>query len=300
MIISRLAPTPSGFLHIGNAVNFILTWLLVRKQHGCLWLRIDDLDAPRIRGEYLEDVFRTLDWLGLEVDKGPSGPEDHLRNYSQQLRQETYHKLIGQLTENQESVFACACSRKDIRQHADDGQYPGTCRKVDIPLDQEDTALRVLTPEGTAISWEDQWLGNMEVDIFKSMRDFVIRRKDGIPAYQIASLSDDISMGVNAIVRGADLAESTAAQYFLSGLLGEISFREVDFYHHPLFMGRDGQKLSKSAGATSLKDMRESGVKPQVIFQKVAELLGEKAIITHLQQLLDIPWENRAIHPVSI
>lgn len=274
-IISRLAPTPSGFLHIGNAVNFVLTWVLTRRAGGKLWLRIDDLDAPRMRPEYLEDIFRTIDWLGLDYDFGPSGPDDHIKSFSQQSRQDTYLAAIEQLRQGGGEIFACVCSRSEIRSNSEAGQYGGTCRNAGIPFIQPETTIRIATPPDAVISWSDHLLGKTSVNLYDQMRDFVVRRKDGIPAYQIASLVDDLRLGVNLIVRGEDLANSTAAQLFLSTFLSENAFSQTQFYHHQLLTDDEGRKLSKSAGAYSLKEMRESGKSTSLVFSLAAQILAQ-------------------------
>ena len=134
-IVSRLAPTPSGYLHLGNAFSFILTWLLVRRLGGKLHLRIDDLDAPRLNQDCLEDIFIQLEWLGLDYDTGPHGPEDHLRHFSQSLRLEEYMSALEEIRESG-LLYACSCSRKQYLSKSKNGQYPGTCRekKLDLSL----------------------------------------------------------------------------------------------------------------------------------------------------------------------
>ena len=246
--ISRIAPTPSGYLHLGNAFSFILTWLLVRKRGGVLHLRIDDLDAARRREAYIEDIFRTLDWLGMDYDEGPSGPDDFYRNHSQQHRIPAYEALLQDLRARG-ALFACTCSRKEIQLAAADGQYPGTCRDRGLPFDAPETAWRIRTPENAQATWHDAIRGPQTVFLHAAMRDFVVRRKDGIPAYQIASLSDDLAMGINCIVRGADLLDATAAQLLLADLLDRPAFAHIQWFHHPLLLDAQGHKLSKSQGA---------------------------------------------------
>ncbi|MDX2245611.1 MAG: glutamate--tRNA ligase family protein [Bacteroidia bacterium] len=271
-IVSRLAPTPSGFLHLGNGLNFVLTWVLTRRAGGKLWLRIDDLDAPRMREEYLEDIFRTLEWLGLDYDYGPSGPEDHRKNYSQQNRRDEYQAALEQIAAQGGNVFGCVCSRSQIQTSG--GQYIGTCREAAIPLFQPETAWRLLTPPKTLIHWDDFFQGNKSVNLYERMRDFVIRRKDGIPAYQIVSVWEDIHNGINLIVRGEDLADSTAAQLFLARFFPENAFAHTRFYHHALLTDNEGRKLSKSAGSFSLKEMRSAGKGPSAVFREAAKILG--------------------------
>jgi len=270
---SRIAPTPSGFLHEGNACSFLLTAQIVEQARGMLRLRIDDLDAPRARPEYVEDIFETLHWLGIDWDEGPRNAEAHYARYSQQLRIPRYHQYINTLIA-EGHVFACACSRKDILAHSRDGLYPGTCRNRHIPPGTPGTALRILTPDPCPVHFRDERQGDVAVDLSQAMRDFIIRRRDGIPAYHIASLADDLDFGINYIVRGADLLHSTAAQLYLASLLGEARFAAVRFLHHPLLTDSAGNKLSKSAGSASVRSLREKGESPEALRRLPAEWIG--------------------------
>jgi glutamyl-tRNA synthetase len=269
---SRLAPTPSGYLHLGNALNFMLTWLLTRHAGGELRLRIDDLDQARVRVEYLDDIFETLDWLGLDYDQGPATVAEHQRRFSQVHFQQTYLKEAEKLLQAG-LAFACDCSRKTWQAASPDGQYPGTCRSRQL-APQGKVAWRLLTLSDQAMQWEDGLAGPQQIDLHAEMRDFVIRRKDGIPAYQLASVVDDLEAGTTLIVRGKDLLCSTAAQLFLARQLDQAAFAHVQFYHHPLLLGPDGQKLSKSAGSLSLQHLRQQGTSPAQLWQLLAQNLG--------------------------
>lgn len=276
-IRSRIAPTPSGLLHLGNAVNFILTWLMVRMQGGVLRLRIDDADCFRSRPEYFEDIFRQLDWLGITWDEGPTGPDDFQLRFSQQLRLERYREFLAQLAPH---LYLCGCSRREIRELAENGVYPGLCRGRNVEDDAE-TAIRVLVPEGSVFLVEGR-----EVPLCKTMGDFVLWRKENLPAYQLVSLVDDIDDRINLIVRGHDLLASTAAQLFLAGLHGDNLFAETVFVHHPLVQGEDGRKLSKSDNALSLAALREKSSSPAMVFQAVARQAGlDPAGIVTLDEL---------------
>ncbi len=256
---SRIAPTPSGFLHRGNAFNFLLTEALVRSQGGTLRLRIDDLDAGRMRPQYLEDIFDSLRWLRLVPDEGPLSPGDHLAHYSQLLRIPRYEAMLRRLATTGR-VFACVCSRAEVARHAVGGQYAGTCRDRRIGLDADDVVWRFRTEADETVRWEDRIGGAQAVRPHEVIRDFVIRRRDGVAAYHLASLSDDLHYGIDLIVRGADLLESTAAQLLLAAVLNETPFLGTAFFHHPLLTDPSGAKLSKSAGSASLKALREAGV----------------------------------------
>ncbi|WP_044204586.1 glutamate--tRNA ligase family protein [Flammeovirga sp. OC4] len=284
---TRFAPTPSGFLHIGNAFSFILTWILARQEDGEILLRIDDIDSTRTRDEYIEDIFRSIEWLGLDYDNGPFSVEDFHKNWSQKIRNHRYTSAFEKLKENGD-LFACQCSRKQILETSPSGIYTGTCRDLNLPFDTPETAIRVKTSD-VPILLEDLFIGDIAVNLNEVMKDFVLRRKDGIYAYQLASLIDDIDDNIDFIVRGEDLVESTIAQTFLANKLEVDSFEEIEFLHHPLLVDENGNKLSKSQGADSIKNLREEGMTPQEIYSQFAEFyLGEETHIESLDQLLEI------------
>lgn len=279
----RLAPTPSGYLHQGNALNFILNWLAARvlvsgspassetaTALSRIYLRVDDLDSDRKRPEYLEDIVDTLQWLQLDWDALPaSGPStlyqsDNIPRYFEVLEQLRARDLL----------FACRKSRRDLEPFG--GQYPAEFRDQGLSLDDPDVAWRIKTPANFPLP------------------DFVVRRRDGIPAYQIASYADDLHFGITHIVRGADLEDSTRAQQYLAEVLDDDKFLKINFLHHPLVLGANGEKLSKSAGADSLKAMREAGLGPQQIFETAGRWLGLEGRSSH--ELL-VALQNR-LNPI--
>lgn len=279
---SRIAPTPSGFLHKGNGFSFVLSWLLVRSFEGKLLLRIDDADTSRARPEYLEDIFHCLDWLGLDWDEGPAGPDDFQKNYTQQLRFGNYESLLEVLVQKQQ-LYACSCSRSQIRRRNAKGVYGGSCRKKGLPL-EKGIPWRMLVPEEVVPCFKEWPFGERCLGLAAKMGDFVVMRREGLPAYQVASLADDIAWGTTLVVRGEDLLDSTAAQVFLAGLLatqhqnqywqtGGAAFQQAKFLHHPLLKDEKGEKLSKSTGSTSLKSLREAGGTPLAVYALVAEYL---------------------------
>lgn len=279
-IRSRLAPTPSGYLHLGNAVNFLHTWLLVRQAGGVLKLRIDDLDGDRCRPEYIEDIFRQLDWLGLDWDEGPSGPDDFNRHHSQRLRMERYREVLENLRECA-PLFACTCSRKEILQRSPSGLYPGTCRHLSHRSGASH-ALRILVEPESVLEVACQTL-----DLSRELGDFVVWRRDDRPAYQLASLVDDLDDAINLIVRGDDLRVSSAAQLYLAAKLGRDEFSRARFIHHPLLFGPAGRKLSKSDDALSLAALRARGETSLPVYRAVARQLAiNPAEITSLSDLL--------------
>jgi len=271
MLRTRFAPTPSGYLHKGNAYSFILTWLVARSQAGRIVLRIDDLDSTRKRADYVSDVFESLEWLGLDYDEGPQGPDEFEAKFSQSRRLDEYNGALNRLRESG-LLFACECTRKTIQQSID-GKHSTDCKASGKSLDLGDVAWRVTTsPSG--IEWTDDDGTARSVNLHESMRDFVVRRKDKIPAYQLASLIDDKLSDINYVVRGVDLLDSTAAQRLLATYLDTNHFSDACFLHHPLLTDVEGVKLSKSAGASSLKTLRESESTPSKLYRELSSQLG--------------------------
>ena len=264
MIKSRLAPTPSGFLHRGNALNFLLTQEVVRRHNGRLLLRIDDIDRGRYRPEYVTDILISLEWLRIDYDEGPKTLGEFEQQWSQQHRASRYKEVLEQLRATAQ-LYACNLSRKQIKTLCPDGIYRGEARDKSLSLDTPGVAWRVEVPTDWSVNptpgTDFNFSPPSTINLRQAMGDFVIRKKDGSAAYQLASLVDDEDFGIDTIVRGEDLLGSTAAQLYLAELLNFFHFRRsVTFYHHPLLTDDDGGKLSKSAGAASLKAMREAGL----------------------------------------
>ena len=215
---TRFAPTPSGFLHPGNAISFIVTYTLARHFGGKILLRIDDLDTDRMRIDCLEDIFRTLDWLGLDYDEGASGVEDFQKNYSQHTRLDLYFDALKKIANfstpsvsidlgfrSRSILYACKCSRKDIREQSSDGLYPKICLPKHIPFDENEVTWRIHVPDETVVQFGEWQQDAQRIELPKTVGDFVVRQKNGRPAYQLASVVDDDYFGVNFIVRGEDL-----------------------------------------------------------------------------------------------
>lgn len=286
-IRSRIAPTPSGFLHLGNVFSFLLTWLIVREKKGYLLLRIDDLDAQRRRVAYIDDIFSTLEWLGIDYDEGASGTTDFLQNFSQEKRINEYENLLSQLAKNQAIVFECPCSRAELQQRG--GICIGNCNRLltnnlAFERQEKETAWRVEVPT-SPIAFRDIAKGSVHISLAESMGNFIIRRKDGIPSYQMASLSDDLKYGINLVVRGEDLIDSTAAQVFLAQILEKQEFTNAQFLHHALLYENENRKMSKSHDALSVKALRATMASPKPIFQWAARQFGFPQNIHSLQDL---------------
>lgn len=246
MLISRIAPTPSGYLHLGNAVNFLLTQRMVRAHGGKLILRIDDMDAVRMRPEYLADVFWALDWLGISPDAGPRTPEDFLAHFRADPT-----RLRAELAAADLPTYVCRCSRRELAARPRGKADP--CLGADLSYEVGRTAIRIHVPRETCVPIPGSF--GKVLDLQAELGDFVLWRRDDQPSYQLASVVADRDLGVNLVVRGEDLLASTAAQLYLAPALGADSFRRARFVHHPLVTDAAGQKLSKSAGSYSLRQL---------------------------------------------
>lgn len=269
---TRLAPTPSGFLHLGNIYSFALTAALARKTKSKILLRIDDADRERTNKRYVQDIFDTLDFLGIPWDEGPRNIKEYEQEYSQVHRMDIYTKALQQLKDSG-MLFACTCSRADVLRLSADSIYSGTCRDKNISLDMENVSWRIRT-DGTKDLAVKTLSGKYIKAAFpREMYDFIVRKKDGFPAYQLTSLIDDIYFGVDMVVRGADLWPSTLAQLYLSSFIEKNTFADTAFYHHPLLTDTTGHKLSKSEGATSVYYLRKEHKKPADIYALIAAML---------------------------
>lgn len=239
-MITRFAPTPSGYLHAGNAANALLVWGLARQLGGTVALRIDDLDAARYRPAYVDDIFDLLPWLGLTWQHGPRDRRDLEEHHSGRLRTARYRSALDTAAQAGLELYACRCSRRMLAGPATGG-CPGGCRTASHALVPDESSLRAHVPPGTVMTVDGH-----DVDVAAAVGDVVVWRRDDLPAYHLASVIDDEDLGVTHIVRGADLLESTAVQLFLAPYLGAERVRAATFIHHGLLTGPDGSKLSKS------------------------------------------------------
>lgn len=235
---TRIAPTPSGYLHAGNALNFLLTAALAQRTGASVLLRIDDGDRERYRRAYAADIFETLHFLNIQWQEGPHDLQEFEQRWSQRHRLPLYHGVLKKLQERG-CVFACTCSRTQI------GNC--NCEQKTFPMDTPDASWRLRTDETpVAVRTID---GNViTAPLHGEMKNFIVRRRDGLPAYQLCSVVDDLHFGIDLIVRGEDLWPSTLAQHYLAKALGEEEFSAIRFLHHLLLTNERGEKLSKSAG----------------------------------------------------
>ncbi|TDF80488.1 tRNA glutamyl-Q(34) synthetase GluQRS [Pseudomonas sp. H9] len=226
--VGRFAPTPSGFLHFGSLVAALASWLDARAVGGRWLLRMEDIDPPREAPGAQAAILHTLESYGLEWD-------------GEVVYQSLRHAAYAEVTERlfrQGLAYACTCSRKQLEGY--NGIYPGLCRNCCHA--QEDAAIRLRVPELT-YRFEDRVQGAFEQHLGREVGDFVIRRRDGLYAYQLAVVLDDAWQGVTDIVRGADLLDNTPRQLYLQELLG---LSQPRYLHVPLIIQPDGHKLGKS------------------------------------------------------
>lgn len=269
---TRLAPTPSGFLHLGNAFSFALTAAIADKTGARMLLRIDDMDRERLNEAYVQDIFDTLSFLQIPFDEGPETVADFENNYSQLRRLPLYHSALQQLKDDG-LVYACSCSRTKIARASINGAYPGTCRHKGIPLDADNVSWRLRTAPDKLLSVKTLAGEAIQSTMPAELSDFVVRKKDGYPAYQLCSLIDDLHFGIDLVVRGQDLWASTLAQLYLAELLGKTDFLTTTFHHHLLLSDNGLRKLSKSAGDTSIRYLRQQGFSAEDIYLLISKQL---------------------------
>ena len=279
----RFAPSPTGELHLGNVWAALLAWLQARQDGGTFVLRVEDLDPDRSRPELAQQQLDDLRWLGLDWDEGPDTGGPHAP-YTQSERTSLYAAALDRLVEHN-LVYPCYCTRAEVRAAASAphgaegrGDYPGTCRNLTPAERREREArgrrpcLRVRMPDTpTIIRFDDLCYGAVEEDLARVSGDFVVRRADGVHAYQLAVVVDDALMKITHVIRGADLLDSTARQIWLHTLLGH---RPPRFGHVPLLVGTDGHRLSKRHAALSVAHLRSAGVTARQIIGTLAHLAG--------------------------
>jgi glutamyl/glutaminyl-tRNA synthetase len=281
---TRIAPTPSGYLHLGNILSFSLTAAFAAQSGASILLRIDDMDRERYQPRFAQDIFDTLNFLELPWHEGPNNLQSFEREYAQVHRKELYASMLQRLRDNN-SVFGCACSRSEILKRHPSGNYLGFCSKRSLQLDAENLSWRVRTHNNPVSVTTVH--GLISEVLPESMHYFIVRRKDGAPAYQVCSLADDIYFGIDFVVRGADLWPSTVAQSFLADCLAEPAFQQIKFFHHKLLTTEAGLKLSKSAGDTSVYQLRREGRKPAEVYNLIARSLGISGNISNWEKLAE-------------
>jgi glutamyl-tRNA synthetase len=260
----RLAPSPTGFLHLGHARSFWIASQRADERNGTLILRNEDLDPQRCRAEFVKAMLEDLHWLGLRWSEGPDcgGP---CAPYSQSERRQHYLAAWRKLRDGG-FIYPCTCSRKELALLAtapndsdDEPNYPGNCRaRTDATSFRKPAGVnwRLRVPDGEETRFEDLHLGMQGFTAGRDFGDFVIWRRDDVPAYQLAVVVDDIAMRITEVVRGADLLKSTVRQLLLYRALAA---EPPNFYHCDLLRDKNGQRLAKRHDALSIRHLREQG-----------------------------------------
>ena len=282
-IRGRYAPSPSGKLHVGNARTAFIAWLSARSQKGSFIWRLEDLDGPRVVPGMAEQAELDLRWLGLDWDEGP-GLTGKFGPYKQSERAEVYENALDSLF-RKDFLFPCTYSRKDLQSlstapHGPNQAAPYPRELRPNPLDagwyesfQETPSsanLRFKVPPGV-VKFDDRVKGPLEENVAQSVGDFVVKRRDGMYAYQLAVVVDDLAMQITEVVRGADLLDSTARQIQLIEALGG---KTPAYAHVPLVRNAEGEKLSKRDAGLTLEALREAGVTPEQLIGCFMHSLG--------------------------
>ncbi len=256
--VTRLAPSPTGALHLGNARTFLVNWALARRLGWRVILRVEDLDTPRVKAGVIEQTVRTLAWLGLDWDEGPHVQAADLSPYREAMRALASAGL----------AYRCELTRTEIQaaasapQEGDGGEvrFPPELRPSDLGaarFDDEQTNWRFVTPSGV-VAFRDRFAGEVAIDPSETVGDFILWTKRGCPSYQLAVVVDDHRQGVTEVVRGDDLLDSAARQLHLYRALGLGT--EPTYTHLPLVRGADGKRLAKRHGDTRLTAYEERGI----------------------------------------
>lgn len=252
-VVGRFAPTPSGSMHLGNLFSCLMAWLSARSRGGRMILRMENLDTQRTSREFGEQLMDDLDFLGLDWDEGPYWQSERGGYYQECLDRLSAHGL----------VYPCFCSRAELHAadapHASDGDYiySGRCRGLTkeqtAEMERKRPAAMRLMVEGCEEFW-DRHYGYQRTDLRRDCGDFILRRSDGVFAYQLAVVADDGAMGVTEVVRGRDLMSSAPRQLYLYRLLG---LPAPEFAHIPMLLAGDGRRLSKRDADMGLEALRE-------------------------------------------
>ncbi len=268
--VGRLAPSPTGAQHVGNARTYLIAWLSARSRGGRVVLRIEDIDSPRVKPGAAEQALDDLRWLGLNWDGEPLVQTQRLAVYEEALRR----------LQERELVYPCTCTRADVERaasapHADhEGPtYPGTCSGRQVAdaaaLGDRPFAWRFRVSQSPAFT--DGYRGPTQIDLRQMGGDFVVWKSAGTPAYQLAVVVDDAAQGVTEVVRGDDLVPSTPRQLLLYEALG---LSPPTFVHVPLVVGPDGRRLAKRHGDTRLRALRDTGMRPEALVGLLAWSCG--------------------------
>jgi glutamyl-tRNA synthetase len=275
----RYAPSPTGMIHVGNARTALAAWLSVRSRGGAFLWRVEDLDQPRVVPGLAAAQLADLAWLGLDWDEGPDAGGPHAP-YAQSQRSAVYEEALRRLAET-ERLFPCRLSRRDLQaiasapHGAEEAPYPLSLRPASIEPDwfarlcgagQADAAIRFRVHD-RPVTFTDRVFGPVTEQVDRAVGDFVLKRRDGLYAYQLAVVVDDLAMGIDDVVRGADLLASTARQV---QLIEALDGTPPAYAHVPLMVNARGEKLSKRDEALTLRSLQESGVRPESVIGYLA------------------------------
>lgn len=300
-VVGRYAPTPSGRLHIGNAFSFLITYLVSAQSGGTLRLRVEDLDSSRCKPQLVQIMLKDMEWLGL-----PWAGEIIYQSRRTELYDNAFHKL-----DDQGLIYPCFCSRADLRSASaphfgEEYIYPGTCRQLtEIErkerLKDKSPSFRIKVPVRSYM-FNDLFQGIQEYDLSKTCGDFIVRRGDGVYAYQLAVVVDDADMGITSVSRGVDLLSSSPRQLYLQEML---DLPQVEYAHFPLIVDGQGRRLSKRSGDISIEHFRESAkVTAQDLWGKLAYASGlinelQPCSLDELKKYADLSCLNTC-HSISI
>ena len=301
-VTGRFAPSPSGRMHLGNVFCALLAWLSARAQGGAVVLRIEDLDPARCRPAYAAQLEDDLRWLGLDWDEGGAAGG---AAYFQSSRTAPYAEAFERLR-SLGLVYPCFCTRAELHAasapHLSDGRaaYPGTCRGLSAEeaarrAQSRAPAWRIQAPD-RVIGFTDGLQGAYAENPARTTGDFILRRSDGVYAYQLAVVVDDAAHGVTEVVRGRDLLDSTPRQLYLYGLLG---LRPPAFTHIPLLLAPDGRRLSKRDGDLDLGALRKAYRSPEPLLGQLAYLAGLLPAPTPVTASELIPHYNVSLLPAA-
>jgi glutamyl-tRNA synthetase len=280
-VCGRLAPSPTGYAHLGNAWAFLLAWLSVRAQNGRLILRVEDIDPQRSKPEFIDALLEDMSWLGLDWDEGPdvAGPA---QPYLQSRRKGCYEDALARL-DAAGATYPCFCTRRELRNlasapHVEDigSPYPGTCRQLDetqraVLFGAGCRAAVRLRCFGEEVSFTDILRGEERMRLADCGGDFALRRSDGVISYQLAVAVDDAAMGITEVVRGRDILYSTPRQIVLQRLLGYATPR---YAHIPLLLDNNGERLAKRHQSLTLRGLRQQGVDARRIVGLLSRMAG--------------------------
>ncbi len=295
---TRLAPSPTGALHLGHARTFLLTWWLARQSGAQIFMRMEDLDVGRAKPLSVRQAYEDLHWLGMDWDPFPGSPQPG-GEVVQSQRLGLYREALEQLW-GQQAIYPCTCTRADIAAavagaasapHEGEAmpRYPGTCASRELTplrgLSAQEAGIRIAASSGKPVCWrlrvapgviafDDLIAGPQALDVAASTGDFPLTRFDGTPAYQLACVVDDHDMGIDLVLRGDDLLPSTPRQL---ALYHALRWTPPQFAHAPLVVGTDGKRLAKRHGESRIAQFREAGARPEQIVGWAAWRSGQRA-----------------------